>query len=63
MKDWLKILTVVGAGVVIGTVAGKYLRTERREISKVLKDMTKENSFTSKPDMKESEEELELYFI
>lgn len=63
MKDWLKILTVVGAGVVIGTIAGKYMRAERRLMGKSLKDLTKENSFMSKPSVKDSEEELELYFI
>jgi len=63
MKRFLKILAVVGTGVVIGSVASIYLKAERRQIGKTLKDLVKENKLMSRSSVKENEDELELYFI
>ena len=63
MKELLKLLVIVGAGVVIGSMAGKYLKAERRFMSKTQKGIVEENNLTSNPTLKEKEEELESYFI
>ena len=63
MKRLFKILAVVGTGVVIGSVAGKYLKTERKQLGKILKDLVNENKFVSRSTTEENQDELELYFI
>jgi phosphoribosylaminoimidazole-succinocarboxamide synthase len=63
MKELLKLLVVVGAGVVIGSMAGKYLKAERRFMGRSQKGIVEENNLASNPAMKEKEEELESYFI
>ena len=63
MKSLFKVLAVVGTGVVIGSVAGKYLKSERRQMGKMLKDLIKENRFLSRSEVDKNRHELEMYFI
>jgi hypothetical protein len=63
MKRFVKILAVVGTGVVIGSVAGKYLKSERRQVSKFFKDLVNENRFIARSNVTENQDDLELYFI
>ena len=63
MKRFIKILAIVGTGVAIGSVAGKYLKSERRSIGEILKDLINEGKLISRSTEEETQDELELYFI
>ena len=63
MKRLVQILAIVGTGVIIGSVAGKYLKTERRQLAKYLKDLVKEDKYVPGYEVGENEEEVELYFV
>lgn len=63
MKSLIKVLAIVGTGMIIGSVAGKYLKSERRQVGKVLKDLANYTRLTSRSDVNENQNELEMYFI
>ena len=63
MKSLIKVLAVVGTGMIIGTVAGKYLRSERRQAGKILKDLVNYGKLPSRSDVNKNQTELEMYFI
>jgi hypothetical protein len=63
MKNLIKILAVVGTGVVIGTVAGKFLKIERKQVGKFIRDVVNENNFSVRSIEKLNQDDLELYFI
>lgn len=63
MKRLVQILAIVGTGVVIGSVAGKYLKTERKQLAKYLKDLVKEDRYIPGYVGEENQDELELYFV
>lgn len=63
MKSLIKVLAIVGTGMIIGSVAGKYLKSERRQVGKVLKDLANYTKLTSRSDVNENQNELEMYFI
>ena len=63
MKKFIKILAIVGTGVAIGSVAGKYLKSERKTIGFALKDLIKDSKFVSRSSEKVEQDELEFYFI
>lgn len=62
MKSLIKVLAVIGTGVLIGSVAGKYLKSERKQASKgIFKPANESKSLRSTPVNKPNE--LEMYFI
>jgi len=63
MKSLLKVLAIVGTGMIIGTVAGKYLKSERRQVGKILKDLANYSKLPSRSDINKNQTELEMYFI
>lgn len=63
MKNLFKVLAVVGTGMIIGTVAGKYLKSERRQVGKILKDLANYTKLPSRSDVDKNKAELEMYFI
>jgi hypothetical protein len=62
MKNLIKILAVVGTGIIIGSVAGKFLKTERKQVPKFIKNIVGDRDM-SKATVKENQDDLELYFI
>jgi len=63
MKSFIKVLAVVGTGMLIGTVAGKYLKSERGQAGKILKDLLADSKLFSRSDVNKNKAELEMYFI
>ena len=63
MKSIVKVLAVVGTGMIIGTVAGKYLKSERRQSGKNLRDFVSDIKFFSQTTDDKKQAELEMYFI
>jgi hypothetical protein len=63
MKSLIKVLAVVGTGMIIGTVAGKYLKSERKQVGKVIKDLVADSKLFSRSDVNKNQAELEMYFI
>ena len=63
MKSLVKILAVVGTGMLIGTVAGKYLKSERRQSGKNLRDYITDSKLFSRTSLDKKQAELEMYFI
>lgn len=63
MKSFIKVLAVVGTGMIIGTVAGKYLKSERRQAGKIIKDLVNESKLFTRSDVNKNQSELEMYFI
>ena len=63
MKSLIKVLAVVGTGMIIGTVAGKYLKSERRQSGKNLSDFISDIKFFSQTTDDKKQAELEMYFI
>ena len=49
--------------MLIGTVAGKYLKSERRQSGKSLKDFVSDSKFFSRTADDKKQAELEMYFI
>lgn len=63
MKNIIKIIAIVGTGMVIGTVAGKFLKTERRQAGRIIRDLTKEDKSLVSNGERDYPDELESYFI
>jgi len=63
MKSLIKVLAVVGTGMIIGTVAGKYLKSERKQAGKILRDLVTDSKLFSRSDVNKNQAELEMYFI
>ena len=63
MKSFVKILAVVGTGMLIGTVAGKYLKSERRQMGKNLREFVSDSKLFSRSSVDKKQAELEMYFI
>ena len=59
MKSFVKILAVVGTGMLIGTVAGKYLKSERRQMGKNLRDFVNDSKLFSRSSVDKKQAELE----
>ncbi len=63
MKSLVKVIAVVGTGMLIGTVASKYLKSERRQAGKYLRDLVTDSKLFSRTSVDEKQAELEMYFI
>jgi hypothetical protein len=63
MKRLFQILAVVGTGMVIGSVAGRILKTDGKQVGKALKDLINEGKISTNSAMKRKKDELEFYFI
>jgi hypothetical protein len=63
MKSFVKVLAVIGTGMIIGTVAGKYLKSERRQSGKNLRDFISDSKLFSRTPADKKQAELEMYFI
>jgi hypothetical protein len=63
MKSFIKVLAVVGTGMLIGTVAGKYFKLERRPSGKNLRDLVSDSKLFSRTVVDKKQAELEMYFI
>jgi len=63
MKRLLQIMAIVGTGMVIGSVAGRILKMEGKQIGKTIKDLIQEGKFDTKSTMKSNNDELDFYFI
>jgi hypothetical protein len=63
MKSLVKVLAVVGTGMLIGTVAGKYLKSVRRQSGKNLREFVSDSKLFSRSSVDKKQAELEMYFI
>lgn len=63
MKKIIQILAVVGTGMVIGSVAGKILKIEGKQMNKALKDLVEKGKFQARSAIEKKQDELEFYFI
>jgi hypothetical protein len=63
MKRLIQIFAIVGTGIIIGSVAGKFLKTEGKQMSRTLKDFIREGKFETKSTVKSNQDELEFTFI
>jgi hypothetical protein len=63
MKSLVKVIAVIGTGMLIGTVASKYLKSERRQSGKDLRDYISNSKLFSRASADKKQAELEMYFI
>ncbi len=66
MKNFLKIFTIVSAGLLIGGFAGKVIKSERLRITRPFRVFDKGDQHTSRKLIEEADkqaDEIENYFI
>ncbi len=66
MDNFLKVITIVGAGILLGSVAGKFIKTDKIRISRFHRVTEKGLAETVREKMGIPErriDELENYFI
>jgi len=63
VKKIIQILAIVGTGMVIGSLAGRILKIEGRQMNKALKDLVGKSKLEPGSTMGKKQDELEFYFI
>jgi len=63
MKKTFQILALLGTGLAIGSIAGKYLKEERKQLEDAVKKIVHERSLKLNTKISVNNDELESCFI